>query len=88
MSDERAERLRASVADAAWELSENPKEDVLIVLRAVVEELGLTWEMVYAARVVCPSGQHEMREAQEITENLNATADALATLLDAAGVER
>ena len=57
----------------------NDDEGASQLLRDIAEELGLSWEMAEAVRLawkICPSLPH-----------LSATWSAIATILEAAGVE-
>lgn len=87
MSD--AVRLRDAVQIAIDEAPLGPEipweTEAEHCLRAIVDELGLTWEMVDGLREVRwfrpDGGVDEDKDAY-------AAADAIATLLEVAGVER
>lgn len=82
-----AERLRERIETAAMPMREDGDCGEAIT-RAIVEHGNVSWEMVQAIREVPISGMVPIGEDRAMRERLDAAADFLATLLEAAGAER
>jgi hypothetical protein len=94
MSDER-EGLRERIAQApepvAWR---ERRHAPVAIARAICEHLGITWDDVDSGNMAAAilgsdySGRYSLEGGVTSPSKLRETADALATLLEAAGIER